>query len=268
MKRSLYLSALLNLSKIHDALTISLPFSTSQSLHIDDALTISLCTIQDSETIKSMTRTIYLLENIKAACISQSLQFYDALNISVGPLFSDHSHLQITKIHDALYRNHYSQTILILKSLKSMTRSLYLLENNIIAAFSRFSQSFQIHDVLNISIAEHYSSIFKALSKLSNLWHTQNICCSTTLEQIHDALYINHYFQTILILKSLKSMTRSLCLLDNNIIIAFPRFSQSFQPHDALNIPLAEQHYSCILKALSKLSSPWHPQYFCCNTTL
>ena len=192
MTRSLYLSALLTLSKIHDALTISLPFSTSQSLHIDDALTISLCTIQDSETIKSMTRMIYLLENIKAAFrrFSQSLQIYDALNISVGPLFSDHSHLQITKIHDALYRNHYSQTILILKSLKSMTCSLYLLENNIIAAFPRFSQSFQIHDVLNISIAEHYSCIFKALSKLSNPWHTQNICCSTTLEQIHDALYI------------------------------------------------------------------------------
>ena len=119
----------------------------------------------NSETIKSMTRSIYLLENIKAAfCrFSQSLQIHDALNISVGPLFSDHSHLQITKIHDALYRNHYSQTILILKSLKSMTRSLYLLENNIIAAFFRFSQNFQIHDALNISLAEHSICIFKAL---------------------------------------------------------------------------------------------------------
>ena len=115
MTRSLYLSALLNLSKIHDALTISLPFSTSQSLHIDDALTISLCTIQDSETIKSMTRTIYLLENIKTA-------------------------------------------------------------------FRRFSQSLQIYDVLNISLAEHhYSCILKALSKLSSPWHPQYFCCSTTL---------------------------------------------------------------------------------------
>ena len=224
MTRSLYLSALLNLSKIHDALTISL--CTTQPLKDPWRTHYISLHYSDSESYQ-INDSIYLLENIKPAfCrFSLSLQIHDALNKYVG-------------------------------------------EHNK-AALSRFSESFQIHDALNISVAEqYYRCIFKVLSKLSNQWRTQYICCITTLLQIHDALHRNHYSQTILIRKSLKSMTRSLYLLENNIIAAFPRFSQSFQIHDALNISVAEQHYSCIFKALLRLSNLWRTQYICCSTTL
>ena len=225
MTRSLYLSALLNLSKIHDALTTSL--CTTQPLKDPWRAHYISLHYSDSESYQ-INDSIYLLENIKAAfCrFSLSLQIHDALNEYVG--------------------------------------------EHIKAALSRFSESFQIHDALNISVAEqHYSCISKALPKLSNPWRTQYICCITTLLQIHDALHRSHYSQTILIRKSLKSMTRSLYLLENNIIaafrgslkafksmtrsiyllqdniiVAFSRLSQSFQICDALNISVAVQLYS------------------------
>ena len=149
-----------------------------------------------------------------------------------------------------------------------MTRSLYLLDNNIIVAFPRFSQSFQPHDALNIPLAEqHYSYILKALSKLSSPWHPQYFCCNTTLQQIHDALNRYHYSQIILIHKPLKSMRRSLYPMENNIMAAFPRFSQRFQINDALNISVENN----IIVAFPRISQSFQIRdalNICCSTTL
>ena len=117
------LSALLNLSKIHDALTISLcttqplkdpwrahyislHYSTSQSLQIHDALTISLCPSQPLKAFISMTRSLHL---------SALLRLWKLSN----PWRARHICWRTLKL--PFVGSH--------KAFKSMRRSIYLLQN-------------------------------------------------------------------------------------------------------------------------------------------
>ena len=162
-----YLSALLNFSKIHDALTISL--CTTQLLK--DPWRAQYISLHYSTSQRSMTRSIYLsaLLNFSkihdaltiSLCTTQLLKdpwraHYISLHYSTSQRSMTRSIylsalLNFSKIHDALNRS---------LCIKSMTLSIYLLKK-VKAAFSRFSYSFQIHDTLAVSVGEqHYSWIF------------------------------------------------------------------------------------------------------------
>ena len=74
-----------------------------------------------------------------------------------------------------------------------MTRSLYLLENNIIAAFSRLSQSLQIHEALTIS-ALGITQTLKSMTRSLYLLENNIIAAFSGLSQglkIYDALTIS-----------------------------------------------------------------------------
>ena len=172
-----------------------------------------------------MTRS---LSPLSAQLNLSTSKIHDALNISA--LCS--LHYSNSKIHDALCSFKSLMHSLIsafctTQTLKSMTRSLYLLENNIIAAFSRLSQSLQIHDALTIS-AFCTNQTLKSMTRSLYLLENNSIAAFSGLSQrfkIHDALNISALCTT----QTLKSMTRSLYLLENNIIAAFSRLSQSLQ---------------------------------------